>query len=55
MGVGRENKGGRALMLLTVDDPVPAEVLNEIKRLGEFHEVRFIALSKLKPREYMFF
>jgi D-3-phosphoglycerate dehydrogenase len=53
MGVGRENRGGRALMLLSVDDPASAEVLDELKRLGNFYEVRFIRLSHIKPKEYM--
>ncbi|MBM4237851.1 MAG: phosphoglycerate dehydrogenase, partial [Euryarchaeota archaeon] len=53
MGVGRESRGGKALMLLSVDDPASAEALEEIRKLGEFHEVRFIRLSHLKPKEYM--
>ncbi|MEM2943577.1 MAG: phosphoglycerate dehydrogenase [Methanomassiliicoccales archaeon] len=53
MGVGRESKGGRAIMLIMVDEPVPSDALNEIRKLGEFLEVRFVALSKMKPKEYM--
>lgn len=53
MGVGRESRGGRALMLLSVDDPATAEVLDELKGLGDFYEVRFIRLSDIKPKEYM--
>jgi len=53
MGVGREKRGGRALMLISVDDPASDEVLGEIKSLGDFYEARSIRLSHIKPREYM--
>lgn len=53
MGVGRESRGGRALMLLSVDDDVPGDVLEELEALGDFHEVRFIRLGHMKPKEYM--
>jgi len=53
MGVGRKTRGETALMVVSVDDPVPEEVLDEIRSKGEFREVRFIKLRDIEPKEYL--
>lgn len=45
MQVGRRNFGGAAIMVLTVDKPVPKEVQDELLRLGDIHSVREINLN----------
>lgn len=44
MQVGRERIGGEAIMLLSVDDPVSEEVLEEIKRIEGIEDAKFITL-----------
>ncbi|MCE5296957.1 MAG: phosphoglycerate dehydrogenase [Euryarchaeota archaeon] len=51
MGVGREGKLGRALMLISVDDPVDKKILEELRTLQNFNEVRYVKLSR--PKDYM--
>jgi D-3-phosphoglycerate dehydrogenase len=53
MGVGREGKLGRALMLISVDDPVDKKVIEELRTLQNFNEVRYVTLSQMHPKEYM--
>ncbi|QLH74746.1 MAG: phosphoglycerate dehydrogenase [Methanomassiliicoccales archaeon] len=53
MGVGRVGKLGRALMLISVDDPVDKTVLEELRALQNFNEVRYITLSHMRTKEYM--
>ena len=53
MGVGREDKGGNALMLIAVDQEVGKAVVEEFRALPNFHEARSIVLSHMKTREYM--
>jgi D-3-phosphoglycerate dehydrogenase len=53
MNVGRETKGGRAIMLMSVDHAVGKEVLDELRAEKNFHEARSITLSHMKTREYM--
>ena len=43
--VARETIGGEALMGLTVDSPIPPEVVREIARVAEASEARFIDLG----------
>jgi D-3-phosphoglycerate dehydrogenase len=33
MQLGRERRGGRAVSIVNVDDPIPAPVLDEIRRM----------------------
>ena len=33
MQLGREKRGGRAVSIVNVDDPIPAPVLDEIRRM----------------------
>ena len=44
MAVSRTNRGGKALMALSVDSPPPQELVDEARREG-FDDVRFISLS----------
>jgi D-3-phosphoglycerate dehydrogenase / 2-oxoglutarate reductase len=44
MAVSRTNRGGKALMTLSVDSPPPQELVDEARREG-FDDVRFISLS----------
>jgi D-3-phosphoglycerate dehydrogenase len=44
MHVGRDRVGGRAVMVLTVDDPVPETLLEEIQREIAAQFVRFVEL-----------
>jgi D-3-phosphoglycerate dehydrogenase len=44
MAVSRTNRGGKALMALSVDSPPPQELVDEALREG-FDDVRFISLS----------
>jgi len=53
MGLGRFERGGMALMLVSVDNEVSTTIMNELKTTEDFHEVRYIKLSTLTPREYM--
>lgn len=39
MQVGRDVAGGKAVMILTLDHPVPEEVVNELKELDNIHDV----------------
>ncbi len=38
--LGRSERGGDAIALLSVDEPVPAEVLDELRATGKFQSVR---------------
>lgn len=53
MGVGRETRGGMAVMLVAVDDVVSREVLDYMLKLKDFKEARFIRLSQMKPKSYI--
>ncbi|NLK26309.1 MAG: phosphoglycerate dehydrogenase [Euryarchaeota archaeon] len=53
MGLGREHKGGKALLLVSVDNPVSEDVLREMRSNKDFKEVRRVLLSKLGDREYL--
>jgi D-3-phosphoglycerate dehydrogenase / 2-oxoglutarate reductase len=44
MAVSRTNRGGKALMALSVDSPPPQELVDDARRQG-FDDVRFISLS----------
>jgi D-3-phosphoglycerate dehydrogenase len=44
MAVSRTNRGGKALMALSVDSPPPQELVDGARREG-FDDVRFISLS----------
>ncbi len=45
MGLGRKPGSGRAIMLIEVDNEVPAEVLAELPRLPGIREARFLRLG----------
>ncbi|HOK27896.1 MAG TPA: hypothetical protein PLI21_02600, partial [Methanomassiliicoccaceae archaeon] len=53
MGLGREQKGGKALLLISIDNPVDSEVVKEMRSTKEFQEVRTVLLSKLGERDYL--
>lgn len=53
MGLGRQEKGGKALMLVSVDNPVSEAVTKEMAAVKDFREVRSVELSKLASREYL--
>jgi D-3-phosphoglycerate dehydrogenase len=53
MGVGRADKGGAALMLISVDQEVGKAVVAEFRALPNFHDARSIVLSHMRTREYM--
>ncbi|MHB0915652.1 MAG: phosphoglycerate dehydrogenase [Thermoleophilia bacterium] len=42
MNVGRKKIGGKAVMSITLDKPIPAEILDEIRAEPEFDDVTFI-------------
>jgi D-3-phosphoglycerate dehydrogenase len=44
MQVGRKDRGGRAVMMLSVDAPVPAETLEKIKNIDGVLDVRMISI-----------
>jgi D-3-phosphoglycerate dehydrogenase len=44
MRVGRQERGGEALMCLTVDQPIPPELLRELAARSEAKDARFITL-----------
>lgn len=42
MNVGRKKRAGKAVMSVTLDKPIPADVLAEIRALKEFDDINFI-------------
>ncbi len=44
MQVGRKDRGGRAVMMLSVDAPIPQETLEEIKKVDGVLDVRMISI-----------
>jgi len=53
MGVGRADKGGKALMLISVDQEVGKKVVEEFRALPNFKDARSLILSHMRNREYM--
>ena len=53
MGLGREHKGGKALMLVSVDNPVDESTVKEMRSTKGFQEIRTVLLSKLGERDYL--
>ena len=53
MGVGRESRGGRALMLVSVDQVINRDVLDALLSHKDFKEARFISLGAMKLKEYI--
>jgi len=45
MAVGRREKRGRAVVVLTLDDPVPADVLQQMRESAQIDELRAILLA----------
>lgn len=45
MEVGRSGRGQQAIIMLTVDEPVPAEAIEEIRSKVQVQEIRSITLS----------
>ncbi len=45
MEVGRSGRGQQAIIMLTVDDPVPPEVIDEIRSKVQVREIRSITLG----------
>jgi D-3-phosphoglycerate dehydrogenase len=46
MNVGRKKKGGKAVMGVTLDKPIPEAILAEIRRQPEFDDVTFITFPE---------
>jgi D-3-phosphoglycerate dehydrogenase len=46
--LGRDAKGGRALTVLNLDQPVPGDVLDKIRAVPHVNEVRLVALPDAK-------
>jgi len=44
MNFGRKEKGGEALTVLTVDSPLPSEVIEEVLRDENFTSLKFIKI-----------
>jgi D-3-phosphoglycerate dehydrogenase len=44
MHLGRESPGGVAVMVLTLDDPVPPEAVEEIRAVDGIYDVRVAQL-----------
>jgi D-3-phosphoglycerate dehydrogenase len=53
MGVGRESRGGMAVMLVAVDDVVSKDVLDYMLKLKDFKEARFIRLTQMRLKTYI--
>jgi D-3-phosphoglycerate dehydrogenase len=53
MGVGRESRGGKALMLVSVDQVINLDVLDALLSHEDFKEARFINLGAMKLKEYI--
>ncbi|MDD1743504.1 MAG: ACT domain-containing protein, partial [Methanomassiliicoccales archaeon] len=53
MGVGRESRGGKALMLVSVDQVINHDVLEALMAQKDFNEARFINLGAMKLKEYI--
>jgi D-3-phosphoglycerate dehydrogenase len=53
MGVGRESRGGKALMLVSVDQVINKDVLEALMSQKDFKEARFINLGAMKLKEYI--
>jgi len=53
MGVGRESRGGKALMLVSVDQVINKDVLEALMSQKDFKEARFIDLGAMKLKEYI--
>jgi D-3-phosphoglycerate dehydrogenase len=45
MQLGRQSVGGEAMMVLQVDERIPAEVMQKLKRLDVIASARFVELS----------
>lgn len=45
MDVGRRQRGGEAVMVLSVDDPVPPEILQELSKIKGVENLRFVNLG----------
>jgi D-3-phosphoglycerate dehydrogenase / 2-oxoglutarate reductase len=48
MQVARHSEGGEALMVMAVDSPIPAEVLDEIVTRAEMRDARAIVLDRTR-------
>jgi D-3-phosphoglycerate dehydrogenase len=53
MGLGRDEKGGLALMLVSVDAPVSEAAVKEMAAVKDFKDVRSVELSKIGTRDYL--
>lgn len=47
MDVGRKERGGEAVMILSVDDPVPPEILQELSKIKGVENLRFVNLGDM--------
>ncbi|GAY77100.1 D-3-phosphoglycerate dehydrogenase [Sporolactobacillus inulinus] len=45
MYVGRETIGGKAVMVLTVDKPVPEAIRSDILRINDLNDVQFAEIN----------
>jgi D-3-phosphoglycerate dehydrogenase / 2-oxoglutarate reductase len=51
MQVARHSEGGEALMVMAVDSPIPAEVLDEIVSRAEMRDARAIVLDRTRTAQ----
>lgn len=45
MDVGRRDRGGEAVMILSIDEPIPAEVLEQLSKIDGMENLRFVDLG----------
>jgi D-3-phosphoglycerate dehydrogenase / 2-oxoglutarate reductase len=50
MGVGRRGVREDAVMVMTLDDPVPQALAEELSHLDGIHTARFVSLSSISPQ-----
>jgi D-3-phosphoglycerate dehydrogenase len=44
MNVGRDNSGGRAIMVLLVDDPISPELMEKIRSIAGMETAQLVSL-----------
>jgi D-3-phosphoglycerate dehydrogenase len=45
MDVGRRERGGEAVMVLSIDDPIPADIMEQLTKIDGMENLRFVNLS----------
>lgn len=52
MSVGRKGVRDRAVMVMTLDDPVPPELISDLAKLDGIHMARFVSLTSSIPGRF---